>query len=83
MLTLREEESLPTSIPMMTGSHPALRTALFVAGAALIIVTPFLFQELIIFPGDCSFEKVDSDRSGRTYVLKFSSSDSRDFVCRP
>ncbi|KAG7575393.1 hypothetical protein FFLO_00383 [Filobasidium floriforme] len=36
-------------------------------------------DELIIFPGDCTFEKVDSDLSGRTHVLKFSSSDSRDF----
>ena len=42
VLTLREGESLPTSIPMMTGSHPALRTALFVAGAVLVIVTPLV-----------------------------------------
>lgn len=36
-------------------------------------------DEYILFPGDCNFQKVESDPSGHTYVLKFSSSDQRLF----
>jgi hypothetical protein len=39
-----------------------------------------LRQEYVLFPGDCTFSKVQQDPSGRTYVLKFSSSDQRLFV---
>ncbi|KAK4688204.1 hypothetical protein P7C73_g1904, partial [Tremellales sp. Uapishka_1] len=31
--------------------------------------------ELLVFPGEATFSKVDEDPSGRTHVLKFSSSD--------
>lgn len=37
-------------------------------------------QDLILFPGDASFVRVPQSAWGRTYVLKFSSSDQRHFV---
>lgn len=39
-----------------------------------------LLQDLILFPGDASFVKVEQSAWGRTYVLKFSSSNQRHFV---
>ncbi|GJJ13333.1 hypothetical protein Clacol_007585 [Clathrus columnatus] len=36
-------------------------------------------RDLIIFPNDASFEKVSQSSSGRTYVLKFTSSNQRYF----
>ncbi|GJF00269.1 adhesion regulating molecule [Phanerochaete sordida] len=36
-------------------------------------------EDLILFPGDASFVKVSQSAWGRTYVLKFSSSDQRHF----
>ncbi|ORY34863.1 proteasome complex subunit Rpn13 ubiquitin receptor-domain-containing protein [Naematelia encephala] len=36
-------------------------------------------DELIVFPGEATFEKVGQDSSGRTHVLKFSSSDQKYF----
>lgn len=37
-------------------------------------------EDLILFPGDARLEKVSQDRSERTYVLKFESSDHKHFV---
>ena len=37
-------------------------------------------QELIMFDGDASFTQVPNAPGGRTYVLKFQSSDQRHFV---
>lgn len=37
-------------------------------------------QELIMFDGDASFTQVPNVPDGRTYVLKFQSSDQRHFV---
>ena len=37
-------------------------------------------QDLILFPSDATFQKVEQSAWGRTYVLKFSSSDQRHFV---
>ena len=37
-------------------------------------------KDLILFPGDATFQKVEQSAWGRTYVLKFSSSDQRHFV---
>lgn len=42
-----------------------------------------IHEELMLFPGDASFEKVSQDRSGKTYVLKFESSDHKHFVRLP
>lgn len=39
------------------------------------------FQGLILFPQDASFSKVSQCPTGRTYVLKFSSSNEKHFVC--
>ncbi|RPD62357.1 adhesion regulating molecule [Lentinus tigrinus ALCF2SS1-7] len=36
-------------------------------------------EDLILFPGDATFAKVEQSAWGRTYVLKFSSSDQRHF----
>ncbi|KAI0699282.1 adhesion regulating molecule [Cerioporus squamosus] len=36
-------------------------------------------EDLILFPGDATFNKVEQSAWGRTYVLKFSSSDQRHF----
>ncbi|KAF9219166.1 adhesion regulating molecule [Gyrodon lividus] len=36
-------------------------------------------EDLILFPGDATFEKVSQAPGGRTYVLKFESSDQRHF----
>ncbi|KAL4075166.1 proteasome complex subunit Rpn13 ubiquitin receptor-domain-containing protein [Scleroderma yunnanense] len=36
-------------------------------------------EDLILFPGDAKLEKVSQDRGGRTYVLKFESSDHKHF----
>ncbi|WWD20146.1 hypothetical protein CI109_104622 [Kwoniella shandongensis] len=36
-------------------------------------------DELIIFPGEATFDKVEQDPSGRTHILKFSSSDQKYF----
>ncbi|KAG8961819.1 hypothetical protein FRC03_004926 [Tulasnella sp. 419] len=36
-------------------------------------------EDLILFPGDATFAKVEQAQGGRTYVLKFSSSDQRLF----
>jgi len=38
-------------------------------------------EDLILFPGDAKFEKVSQSSWGRTYVLKFESSDQKHFVC--
>jgi 26S proteasome regulatory subunit N13 len=37
-------------------------------------------KDLIIFPNEASFEKVSQAAGGRTYVLKFTSSNQRHFV---
>lgn len=37
-------------------------------------------EDLILFPGDAKFEKVSQSSWGRTYVLKFESSDQKHFV---
>lgn len=37
-------------------------------------------EDLIMFPGDATFEKVSQDPSERTHVLKFDSSDQKHFV---
>ena len=37
-------------------------------------------KDLILFPGDATFQKVEQSAWGRTYVLKFSSSNQRHFV---
>ncbi|KIP08122.1 hypothetical protein PHLGIDRAFT_35148 [Phlebiopsis gigantea 11061_1 CR5-6] len=42
-------------------------------------VTDNAEEDLILFPGDASFVKVPQSAWGRTYVLKFSSSDQRHF----
>ncbi|KAK8849521.1 hypothetical protein IAR55_004855 [Kwoniella newhampshirensis] len=42
-------------------------------------VTGSVEDELIIFPGEATFAKVDQDPSGRTHILKFSSSDQKYF----
>jgi len=39
-----------------------------------------IHDDLILFPGDARLEKVSQDQSGRTYVLKFESSDHKHFV---
>ena len=39
-------------------------------------------QDLILFPGEATLVKVDQSAWGRTYVLKFSSSNQRHFVSR-
>ncbi|KAK1923710.1 proteasome complex subunit Rpn13 ubiquitin receptor-domain-containing protein [Papiliotrema laurentii] len=36
-------------------------------------------DDLIIFPGEATFEKVQQDPTGRTHILKFSSSDQKYF----
>ncbi|KAM5533464.1 hypothetical protein V8D89_012902 [Ganoderma adspersum] len=36
-------------------------------------------EDLILFPGDATFQKVEQSAWGRTYVLKFSSSNQRHF----
>ncbi|KAH9947597.1 adhesion regulating molecule [Amylocystis lapponica] len=36
-------------------------------------------EDLILFPSDATFQKVDQSASGRTYVLKFASSNQRHF----
>ncbi|WWC92986.1 uncharacterized protein L201_007950 [Kwoniella dendrophila CBS 6074] len=36
-------------------------------------------DELLIFPGEATFERVEQDVSGRTHILKFSSSDQKYF----
>ncbi|WRT69527.1 uncharacterized protein IL334_006514 [Kwoniella shivajii] len=36
-------------------------------------------DELLIFPGEATFTQVDQDPSGRTHILKFSSSDQKYF----
>ncbi|WWC65703.1 uncharacterized protein I303_108324 [Kwoniella dejecticola CBS 10117] len=36
-------------------------------------------DELLVFPGEATFEKVEQDPSGRTHILKFSSSDQKYF----
>ncbi|WVR08212.1 hypothetical protein IAU60_005259 [Kwoniella sp. DSM 27419] len=36
-------------------------------------------EELLIFPGEATFTQVDQDPSGRTHILKFSSSDQKYF----
>ncbi|KAG6335969.1 hypothetical protein ID866_3122 [Astraeus odoratus] len=36
-------------------------------------------EDLILFPGDATLEKVSQERSGRTYVLRFESSDQKHF----
>ena len=38
------------------------------------------YKDLILFPGDATFAKVEQSAWGRTYVLKFSSSNQRHFV---
>ncbi|WWC73527.1 uncharacterized protein I206_107499 [Kwoniella pini CBS 10737] len=42
-------------------------------------VTGQVEDELLVFPGEATFEKVDQDPSGRTHILKFSSSDQKYF----
>lgn len=42
--------------------------------------TGSLGEDLILFPGDATFEKVEQAPGGRTYVLRFESSDQRHFV---
>lgn len=42
--------------------------------------TGTLVEDLILFPGDATFEKVAQAPGGRTYVLRFNSSDQRHFV---
>lgn len=37
-------------------------------------------QDLILFPQDATFQKVNQSTWGRTYVLKFASSNQRHFV---
>jgi hypothetical protein len=37
-------------------------------------------DELLIFPGEANFERVPADKSGRTFVLKFNSSNQTHFV---
>lgn len=44
--------------------------------------TGTLGEDLILFPGDATFEKVTQAPGGRTYVLRFESSDQRHFVSR-
>lgn len=39
-------------------------------------------EDLILFPGDAVFEKVAQAPGGRTFVLRFESSDQRHFVSR-
>ena len=41
-----------------------------------------LGEDLILFPGDATFEKVTQAPGGRTYVLRFESSDQKHFVSR-
>lgn len=45
--------------------------------------TGALGEDLILFPGDATFEKVAQAPGGRTYVLRFESSDQKHFVSRP
>lgn len=47
------------------------------AASSLSLSEPWRNQDLILFPSDAAFVKV----TGRTYVLKFSSSNQRHFVC--
>lgn len=42
--------------------------------------TGSLGEDLMLFPGDAVFEKVERAPGGRTYVLRFESSDQRHFV---
>ena len=44
--------------------------------------TGTLGEDLILFPGDAILEKVTQAPGGRTYVLRFESSDQRHFVSR-
>lgn len=37
-------------------------------------------QDLILFPSDAVFQKVEQSAWGRTYILKFASSNQRHFV---
>ncbi|KAI6017419.1 adhesion regulating molecule [Pisolithus microcarpus] len=39
-------------------------------------------EDLILFPGDARMERVTQERSGRTFVLRFDSSDQKHFVRR-
>ncbi|KAI0648040.1 proteasome complex subunit Rpn13 ubiquitin receptor-domain-containing protein [Trametes meyenii] len=41
--------------------------------------TNYFDEDLILFPGDATFAKVEQSAWGRTYVLKFSSSNQRHF----
>ena len=43
-------------------------------------LTVRLLQDLILFPGEATLLKVDQATWGRTYILKFSSSNQRHFV---
>jgi len=45
--------------------------------------TGSLGEDLILFPGDATFDKVTQAPGGRTYVLRFESSDQKHFVSRP
>ena len=48
--------------------------------SSFALVLNGVLQDLILFPGDASFVKVPQSAWGRSYVLKFSSSDQRHFV---
>lgn len=61
-----------------TNNIEEVRCGYFVLSPDLLIV---YFQDLILFPTDATFSKVNQSSSGRVYVLKFSSSNQRHFVC--
>ena len=46
----------------------------------VLTLRPLVLQDLILFPGDASFVKVEQSAGGRTYILKFSSSSDIHFV---